>query len=45
LKPSSDKTPSVDAQDGMSKEDLIKLNIEKMKKRGAPKAPKTHTNR
>ncbi|KAM7440417.1 hypothetical protein ABFA07_010366 [Porites harrisoni] len=44
LKPSSDKTPSVDAQDGMSKEDLIRMNIEKMKKRGAPKPQKTQTS-
>ena len=44
LKPSNEKTSSVDTKDGLTSGE-IRMNIEKLKKRGAPKAPKVPSSR
>lgn len=45
VKSSSEKTSSSDTKDGMTSEEMIRMNIEKMKKRTAPKVPKTPASR
>ena len=45
VKSSNEKTSSADAKDGMTNEEMIRMNIEKMKKRAVPKPQKTPASR
>ena len=45
VKSSNEKTSSADTKDGMTNEEMIRMNIEKMKKRAAPKVLKTPASR
>ena len=44
-KPANGKPSSAETINGVTSEEMIRLNIEKMKKRAAPKPQKAPTNR